>query len=194
VAAARASGDDDPVIGVLMHPYDFRESGDPRAQLDLAALDSKLTWLKQQADVTVASVTALATGSTAFDIRRYAANQPFAHEQLVPPFIPGVADTPYYASTVGAKSARQRRLLGSIGTYLLVLICGLAAGLLLQQIARSIHPAGADVALILILLALGGLAWRTCRQPRIYFRPMLLITLLVSCGLGAAIGTVTGSN
>jgi peptidoglycan/xylan/chitin deacetylase (PgdA/CDA1 family) len=194
VEAARNSGDADPVIGVLMHPYDFRESGDPRAQVDLAALDGKLAWLRQQADVTVASVTALATGSTAFDIRRYAANQPLAHEQLVPPFIPGVADTPWYASTVGAESARQRRLLGSIGTYLLVLICGLASGLLLQQIARDIHPAGAEVALALILLALAGLVWRTCRQPHLHFRPMLLISLLAGCGLGAAIATVTGSS
>jgi hypothetical protein len=174
VEAARASSDNDPV--------------------DLTVLDNKLAWLKQQGDVAVASVTALATGSTAFDIRRYVANQPLAHEQLVPPFIPGVEDTLYYASTIGAESARQRRLLGSIGTYLLAFICGLAAGLLLQQIARSIHPVGAEVALSLILLALGGMAWRTCRQPRIYFRPMLLISLLAGCGLGAAIGTVTGSN
>ncbi|MEZ5561567.1 MAG: DUF2334 domain-containing protein [Gammaproteobacteria bacterium] len=194
VEAARNSGDDDPVIGVLMHPYDFRESGDPRAQVDLAGLDSKLAWLKQQADVSVASVAALSTSTPVFDIRRYASNQPLAQEQLIPPFMRGVADTPYYASTTGAQSARQRRLAGSIGTYLLAVISGAAAGLLLQPIARLIHPAGAEIALALILLALGGLVWRTSRQPRIYFRPMLLISLLSGCGLGTAIGTVTGSG
>jgi peptidoglycan/xylan/chitin deacetylase (PgdA/CDA1 family) len=194
VDSARASGDSDPVIGVLMHPYDFRESGDQRAQVDLAGLDRKLAWLKQQTDVAVASVTALATGSPVFDIRRYAANQPLAQEQLVPPFVRSVAETPYYASTAGAESARQRRLVGSIGTYLLVVISGVAGGLLLQQIARSIHPAGAEIALVLILLALGRLLWRTSRQPRIYFRPMLLISLLSGCGLGTAISTVTGSG
>jgi hypothetical protein len=89
----------------------------------------KLAWLKQQPDVAVASVTALATSSGAFDIRRYAGNQPFAQEQLVPPFIRGVADTPYYASTSGTEAARQRRLAGSIGTYLLAAIAGIAAGL-----------------------------------------------------------------
>lgn len=194
VEAARVSGDDDPVIGVLMHPYDFRESGDPRAQVDLAGLDSKLAWLKQQADVAVASITALATSSPVFDIRRYAGNQPLAQEQLVPPFIRSVADTPYYASTTGAESARRRRLAGSIGTYLLATMAGAVAGLLVKQIAQSIHPAGAGTAVVLILLALGGLAWRTSRQPRVYFRPMLLISLLAGCGLGTVIGIVTGSN
>ena len=87
----------------------------------------------------------------------------------------GVADTPYYASTTGAATARQRRLAGSIGVYLLAVICGAATGLLLHQVALSIHPAGGTIALALVLLAFGGLVWRTSRQPRIYFRPMLLI-------------------
>lgn len=188
VAAARARRQDDPVIGILMHPYDFRESGDQRAQVDLAILDGKLAWLKQQADVAVASVTALATSSGAFDIRRYAGNQPFAQEQLVPPFIRGVADTPYYASPSGTAAARQRRLAGSVSTYLLAAIAGIAAGDLLQEIALSIHSAAEELALVLVLALLGGLVWRTSRQPRVYFRPMLLMTLLAGCGLGTAIG------
>ena len=110
VEAARSCADDDPVIGVLMHPYDFRESRDERAQVDLPELDRKLAWLKEQSGVTVASVTALAVDSPAFDIARYASNQPLAQEQLVPPFIRGVADTPYYASTTGAAAARRSGL------------------------------------------------------------------------------------
>lgn len=194
VEAARLCDDDDPVIGVLMHPYDFRESGDQRAQVDLAGLDSKLAWLKQQADVSVASVSALAAASAAFDMARYAANQPLAQEQLVPPFMRGLADTPYYASTAGAASARRRRLIGSIGTYLLAVVAGAASGVILQRIALSVHPAGAPVALALLLLALGGLAWRTYAQPRIYFRPMLLTSLLAGCSLGTAISILTGGN
>lgn len=188
VAAARTRPQDDPVIGVLMHPYDFRESGDQRAQVDLDVLDGKLAWLKQQPDVVVASVTALATSSGAFDIRRYAGNQPFSQEQLVPPFIRGVADTPYYASTSGTQAARQRRLAGSIGTYVVAAIAGIAAGDLLQEVALSIHSAAEELALVLVLAALGALAWRSARQPRVYFRPMLLMTFLAGCGLGAAIG------
>lgn len=189
VQAARASDDDDPVIGVLMHPYDFRESGDQRAQVDLSELERKLTWLKQQSDVTVASVTALATGSTAFDIARYASNQPLAQEQLVPPFIRSVADTPYYSSTVGATTARRKRFAGSIWTYLLAVICGAVTGMLLLKIALSMHPRGGQVMLSVILLALGGIAWRSSRQARIYFRPMLAISLLGGCGLGALVIT-----
>jgi predicted deacetylase len=194
VEAARKGGDDDPVIGVLMHPYDFRESGDQRAQVDLAVLDRKLAWLKQQADVSVASITALAVASPSFDMARYAANQPLAREQLVPPFIRSVADTPYYASTAGAAAARRLRLAGSVGTYLLAAVIGAATGVLLQRTATSVHPAAAPLALALVLLALAGLAWRTYRQPHIYFRPMLLTNLLAGCGLGTAVGILTGSN
>jgi predicted deacetylase len=194
VEAARGSGDDDPVIGVLMHPYDFRESGDERAQVDLPKLDRKLAWLKQQSDITVASVTGLATGSHAFDIERYAANQPLAQEQLVPPFIRSVADTPYYASTAAATDARRGRLAGSIATYLFAVIFGLAAGMLLYQLALSMHPAGDTIALALALLALGGLVFRTARQPRVYFRPMLLVCLLAGCVLGTAITSVIGGS
>ena len=194
VAAARSGADTDPVIGILMHPYDFRESGDERAQLGLPDLDRKLAWLNKQSDVAVTSVTALATSSSAFDIARYASNQPLAQEQLIPPFVRGVADTPYYSSAEGAAAARRRRLASSIATYLLAVVFGIATGWVLQQIALSLHPRGGYLALGLLVLALGGLGWRTSRQQRVYFRPMFALCFIAGCCVGLVIATISGGS
>jgi len=53
VEAARRERDDQPVIVVLFHPYDFQEEDPLRGSLHYADLEAQLTWLAQQGDVRV---------------------------------------------------------------------------------------------------------------------------------------------
>jgi len=49
-----------PVIIPVLHQYDFRESGNPEARLDLASFEAQLKWLAQQHDVQTLTLGALA--------------------------------------------------------------------------------------------------------------------------------------
>lgn len=53
MAKARRFAQLDPHVVAVLHHYDFRENGEPAANLDLRSFASRLAWLKQQSDVQV---------------------------------------------------------------------------------------------------------------------------------------------
>ena len=53
IAEARRFAGLDPHVVAVLHHYDFRESGEPGANLDLPAFARRLAWLRQQPDVQV---------------------------------------------------------------------------------------------------------------------------------------------
>jgi hypothetical protein len=186
VAAARRSNDEDPIVGVLMHPYDFKESSDSRAQLDLDELDRKLAWVRSQGDLKVASVTELSTQEPPLDIARYVANQPLRHEQLVPPFVRGVASTPYYSSTAGALGARRVRLASSAFAYLLAAAAG---GVLGSSVSlTSSNRLVASMAPWIVVLGVLAVALRAGKNGRLYFWSMLFIAGAIGCLAGLLVG------
>jgi peptidoglycan/xylan/chitin deacetylase (PgdA/CDA1 family) len=101
VARARNSQDSDPIIGVILHPYDFKSSGDSRAVTDAAGFDAELAWLATQKDVAVVSISELARNNATLDANRFRANQPLWFESIVPPFVATTSGTPFFRSTAG---------------------------------------------------------------------------------------------
>jgi len=59
-----------PVIVAVMHHYDFSESGDGEASIDVPALDRLLSWLKKQPDVTISPLGEVAARLTDREYRR----------------------------------------------------------------------------------------------------------------------------
>jgi hypothetical protein len=187
VAAARAQPSGDPVIGVLMHPYDFRESGDERARADLPGLGRKLQWLATQTDVTVAPVSVLASDRARFSSQRYAANQPLRLEDLMPPFVGRVGDLPFYPDARAALAVQRRRALVTAGVHLFAALAGLLGGWLA---GRSLLPDHTLLATALFGAAGAGFAaigLRALLRGEIFFRPMLLLGLSGGGLLGGAL-------
>jgi peptidoglycan/xylan/chitin deacetylase (PgdA/CDA1 family) len=98
VVSARESGDPDAIVGVLLHPYDFEESGDKRAITNCRAFEQELRWLVAQPDVKVQTVGQIAQGNDTLDVGRYRANQPLAFESIFPPFVRTTNQTPFLRS------------------------------------------------------------------------------------------------
>jgi len=60
IAEARCFPRLKPIVIPVLHHYDFRESGSPEEQLDLATFETLLTWLAEQDDVQTLTLGALA--------------------------------------------------------------------------------------------------------------------------------------
>ena len=180
IVSARDSRDTDLIIGVLLHPYDFEESGDPRAEMSCRAFDGELRWLAQQPDVTVVSVSTLSQNHT-LGAARYRANQPLWFESVFPPFVRTTNSTPFFRSERGARRIKAWRTLTTVAVYVAATLAGVAIGHLawawLERPATILITAGKAVAGMLVL----GLLIRTAVRRELYFRTMLALLLL--CGV-----------
>ncbi len=174
--AARRAGAD-PVIGVLLHPYDFLESGDSRATLSLQSFEEELEWLKRQDRVTVMSITQLVEANPTLSTARYLANQPHLLEGVSPPFVETTVETPYFASAPDARAAGRKRAALTAVVHVGAVLCGWTSGIVILAAAASDFAPAALVATS--STAVLGIAWRSVRQHRIYFRGMALLSVFV---------------
>jgi peptidoglycan/xylan/chitin deacetylase (PgdA/CDA1 family) len=122
IERAREGSDPDPIIGVMFHPYDFRESGDARGWITLAELERELAWLTQCEDVSVKSIGTLAASNRALDARRFRDNRPSAWETAFPPFVTRTYQIPVYMSAAPARRARGRRVVATSAFYVAVAV------------------------------------------------------------------------
>jgi peptidoglycan/xylan/chitin deacetylase (PgdA/CDA1 family) len=175
---ARMTSDDDPIVGVLLHPYDFVESGDSRAVITCDGFNKELQWLAAQPDVTVASISALAARNRTLDVERYAANSPSRLESSFPPFISTTDQTPVYRSTETGKRVKRRNL----STTLLILgsvpMLGGVVATALHSRLRLPEDGGPAAATALSALVLAALLIRARRLRAIYFRTAMLGALV----------------
>ena len=193
LAAARASGDPQPVIAVLFHSYDFTEA-DPYRGLytddDFVAL---LDWLLGQPDVRVRSVGQAVADLGTLDARRYALNRASIawSEALIPPLQVQVADRTWLASNVALLRRAQGRVLAFYGGLLLA---GMAVGLL---VARAVWPERGRMGLLLrvaaSVLALAVLAY-ALRDGRVNWRGALAAVLVLGPSVGLWIAHIIGGR
>jgi peptidoglycan/xylan/chitin deacetylase (PgdA/CDA1 family) len=176
IAFARNSGDPDPIVGVLLHPYDFKESGDARGRIEWPALDKELNWLATQPGIKVRSISELAATNTALGPPRYRANQPWRLESITPSFVRTTEATPFLRSEGNARQARIMRALLSGLTYVVAAVLGFAAArLVLPQLPwPGVPAAGTWVAAIFLL----GLMARAASRRELHFRSMLGMSVL----------------
>jgi len=176
---ARVTRDQHAIVGVLLHPYDFHESGDARAVASLEKLGQELKWLRSQSDVSVQSISALVESGQQVDAKRYHSNQPSWTESIAPPFVTKTYDTPVYLSGVKAYRAKSKRVLASVVPHLVIAgIAFAAAAVLLTPFLQYRSLTGE-----LVYSVLGGvtaiLLVRVLRSRKIYFNGMAAMAGLV---------------
>jgi uncharacterized protein DUF2334 len=168
VSLAFEADDADPIVGLLLHPYDFSESGEDRAVMSTKDFDKELRWLLKQPHVKVMSVSELASSNRALDVARFRANSPASFETVCPPFIVTTDDTPIYRATNAVRREKLWRALAAVAAH------GASAigGGLIATALFAWFEAGAHIVLFMITMAalmLLALFVRT-RGRSLYFR------------------------
>jgi peptidoglycan/xylan/chitin deacetylase (PgdA/CDA1 family) len=185
VTVARRSRDPDPIIGVLLHPYDFKESGDPRAAMTCSAFAEEVRWLTEQPDVRVVPISRLSSENSTLEAPRYRANQPLSFESVFPPFVRTTVATPVFRSSGVARRVNAVRGFATGATYVAAAVLGaVLAGVIWPRLEmqRFSYVLFADLAIgaaLLVLLA------RTAMHREVYFRTMLAVAALSGMMIGA---------
>jgi peptidoglycan/xylan/chitin deacetylase (PgdA/CDA1 family) len=169
VGLALDSDDADPIVGVLLHPYDFAESGDQRAVMTTEEFDRELRWLLTQPQVKVRSVNQLADDNAAIlDVTRFRANAPSSFETICPPFVSTTDNTPIYRATDGAKRDTRVRAIAAIATHGVV---ALVAGFLATSVFARLAPGtGLPIATIVVAALVLLVLFVRARTRSLYFR------------------------
>jgi len=186
VARARKYRGADPVIGVLLHPYDFSESGDPRARTSLDALRDGLSWLTAQADVVVADISGLAAQRQRFSLPRYRANAASPLEGAFPSFVGRTEQFPVYLGEVAARRRRAWRHAAFLGLQAVLLAVGaiLAESAWRVVAAPMAWPVVPSLAALLPIGLAFGLAFRSVRNRSIGARAATAMSLLMGAAAG----------
>jgi hypothetical protein len=187
LARARTSVDQDPIVGVLMHPYDFVESGDSRAVITCDGFNEELKWLVSQPDVRVASVSELAARNQTLDAERFVANAPSRLESVFPPFVRTTDQTPIYGSTATVERTKRRNVTAAVATH----VAALAIGAVVGAVSWPLLPLSAvAVATALAALALIILLMRARRSGAIFFRSSMLSAALLGVVIAGLIRAI----
>src|SRR5688572_2416965 len=178
LAAALASGEDSPVVGVMMHPYDFHESGDKRAVITLAQFEQELAWLKQQANVRILPISAFLVANHGMDRLRFQANRPSALEPSYPPLVSTVGSDLVYHTVPGARRARLRRDSHFVGILLLLMLVGAASGWFAEWVLAKFLPPLIKAIPFAVLLAMILFTVRAVKARAIYSFGAALMAVL----------------
>lgn len=185
ITRARDSDDNDVAVVVLMHPYDFTESGDERGQFSCGDLSKLLEWLKDQPDVTSSAVSEFSTER--FNSERYKANYPSKLEKIYLPFISRTVDNPLYHSTAKAKRLKRSRDLVSLLVHSSTFCIAWALAYFLFSLVFETIPQIRIIFLAVLLVALLLIIVRSIRNSGIYFAGFQLVSalsgLLIGIGL-----------
>lgn len=178
IESARNSKEDDPVIGVMMHPYDFFESNEKRAVISLADFEKELQWLKAQPDVRVVPISAFIADGQRMSRERLAANRPSIFENCYPSVVDRVDTDFVYHTTAGARRQALRRgaLFGAI--LLAIAIIGAASGWFAESLVSKWLPSLALAVPALALLAIVVLVARAVKIGAVYTRAAALLAAL----------------
>jgi peptidoglycan/xylan/chitin deacetylase (PgdA/CDA1 family) len=177
IAAALECGDPDPIVGVLLHPYDFEESGDARGDYSCEALDADLRWLTRQPNVRVVSVSQLLQENDTMDAARYRANQPWVLEEISPPFLRTTGNTPFYLTTAGANRAGVRRVTATVITHVIGSLIGFGLGRVAAALLVSM-PGLVSFGRYTVGASLVALIARVIFRREIGFRPTFVMAML----------------
>lgn len=184
VDIARRSSLAECAIGVMMHPYDFTESGDHRSRFSLSELESQLRGLKNLPDTEVGAMSAIRGTELCFSAECYGSNRQWKVERAFPPMVRSSIDMPVYLTTANARADKLRRCAASAGVHVLLMLLALVAtagGLtLLSGIPFADLAIGTAAALAAV-----GIALRAVRSRAMYFRAAAIISLQAGIAAGA---------
>ena len=178
------NNDSDSAIIVLMHPYDFKESGDERAKYNCQYVDTLLQWIKNQQHLEVCSVSQLVMRTNSCDYYRYKWNKSSILENIYPPGLILTEDTPVYYSTTTAKNKRIKNTIITIGFMILIVSLGILSTFVIFSIFSDLNKYIYNGLLYSFVLIILLLAVKAFKQRTYYFRTFSLSNLI----LGAIIG------
>ena len=181
IEAQAACNAADVVIGVLLHPYDFRESGDPRAFLTIDDLDATLSWLASQPNVAVTAISSLAADQRRFDIQRYKANQPSRLETAYPPKLPRTESTVSY---LPASTASRRKFANDLVAVAFYLLVSIASATLTGQLPPLLSPVTKGVVLVGLLLTLAAIVMRSIHRRVVFIKEAIAAATFLGCLIG----------
>ncbi|HGY56248.1 MAG TPA: DUF2334 domain-containing protein [Caldithrix abyssi] len=179
---AAESKDDAPVIAVLLHPYDFENSGDKRASIKWNVFEKKVQELSRKEDVQIMSVAqALNNKEVRLDTARYRANQPVIIESIYPPFVPVTYNEPVYFSEKIARKKHKKKIILTILFYILFASVFFAGGILFRRVFAEqwANAAGYLFLLLFVLMGIKGIL-----RKEVYFKGMCLMVASISLFLG----------
>ena len=176
IETARRSSDPDPVVGVMMHPYDFCESNDQRCSINFAEFEGEIRWLAQCSDVRVKSISSLFTSGHTLGAGRFRDNRPSALESIFPPFIRKTHDTHVYMSSALARKTRGRRVIATLAFYLAVAVFAFTGGIAALASVSDISETLAKAMQYAVVVGVLFLLARGIHARRIYFRGMTLLS------------------
>ncbi|KAB2889098.1 MAG: DUF2334 domain-containing protein [Desulfobulbaceae bacterium] len=187
VQLSRASKVGSSIIGVLLHPYDFKESGYDHAVISFKEMAAVLAWIAEQPDISVVSISQLVTDSV-IDVgaERFKANKVGFWESVNPPFLNMLRKGQVYWPKKFALRHKAIRLILAMCWNLLVFQVGVAAAggtsfaLGYMGVPLPVFLIGVCAAIILLL-------GRGVRDKIIYFKPFLIMVLLAGVGMGVMI-------
>ena len=178
IDAARRGGEGDPVVGIMMHPYDFRESGDKRAIISLEEFEREVRWLKEQKDVRILPISALFDAELGMDRQRFLANRPSILEDSYPPVVSRVDSDLVYHTTAGARRSKLRRDSLFVGILLILMLLGGASAWFAESLLAQWLPTLIKIIPFVLLLAMGLLTLRAVRARAIYTRGAALMAAM----------------
>ena len=184
VEITRKADTPDPVIIVLLHPYDFTESGDDRAKYGCNDVDKLLSWVGAQQDLEVRSISQLTKKNNEYDYTRYIWNKASFLENIYPPSLLQTEDTPIYHTTVTAKYNKIKNAIITLAFFTLLIVL---SALFTYGVFNKVLDSTAIISnsllysLIFIIVLLGA---KAIKQKSYYFRSFLLTNF----ALGAIIG------
>lgn len=185
-AVAKSTSGNTPgaVIGIMMHPYDFLETGDSRGVISLEGFEEEIRWLKNQPGVRIASIGSLA-GADDTDGKRYKANRPSVLEVSYPPFVKGAGSDPLYHVT----SVARRQTLKRDSAFALLMVAlvaiGMMIGAILEVLFSRTMPQLTWVVPVIAAAAGAALSLRSLKQGALYFRPAAVVAVAVGVALSA---------
>lgn len=161
----------DITIGVLLHPYDFHESGDSRSSLSTGDLAALLDDIGRHPDTQVLSLDQLRRQRHSLDFRRFRANSPSALEYVAPPYIERTYSYPLYLPTKAAIHNQYKKMLQTLLFFLAVMACAAFGGMFVRNLMAQNDASSLTHALrFSVLGAAIALGIHTFLRKKIYFK------------------------
>ena len=173
-----------PLIVVLIHPYDFTESGDSRAKISCIEFGNLLLWLSSQQDIKICSISQLLSQRVSLGGDRFIANRPSLLENILPPFIAKTNDTPFYMSVKNANKMKTIKILNAAIFFILIGVTATILGYWGSRIVFNYSEILSSVMSYATVAALIAHSVRIYRKRALYFKGALLFVTLLGFLLG----------
>jgi peptidoglycan/xylan/chitin deacetylase (PgdA/CDA1 family) len=180
---ARATNDTAPIIGVMLHPYDFFEAEDPRSFMGLADFEMEIEWLKQNQDVAIQSAIGLLNSDATLDSKRFEQNMPSVIENIYPPFLERCYQNPVYLSTKVAGGKRWKKTIAAIACHFCAMLLSFISIFFFLNMIYGYSIVVVQAGIILTATGIITLIFRALWNKGIYFKAMLLLFFLIGSNL-----------